>query len=120
MAAKSNVAAEITFDGSTLIADVPGFDGAFTALTIARSNPVNLFFRNASGHDARFVLEAFPNPDSSNPGPARYCTALVEPGGVQTVTVRLGQSSAQIIAAGNPGYSFVVPGSDAALEVIVP
>src|SRR5690606_41073693 len=106
--------------GTTLVADVPGFDGTFTALTIPRSNPTNLLFRNKSGHPARFVLDAFPDPDSLNPGPVRYCTALVEDGGAQALTLRLGQSTRQIVAAGNPGYEFVVAGSDVSLEVIVP
>lgn len=120
VAAKSNVAAEITFDGSQLIADVPGFDGDFAALTLPRSNPSNVFFRNTSGKPARLILDAYPDPDASVASPERYCTALVEDGGVQALTLRLGRSTQAVVADGHPGYAFVVPGSDATLELIVP
>lgn len=120
VAAKSNLTAEITYDGTQLIADVPGFDGTFPALYVARSNPSNVLFRNESGQPARLVLEAFTDPESAAAGPTRYCTALVEDGGVQALTFRLGQSTPQIVAAGHPGYAFEVAGTDVSLEVIVP
>ncbi|HWL45348.1 MAG TPA: hypothetical protein VNQ73_20555 [Ilumatobacter sp.] len=120
VASKSNVAAEVTFDGAALHADVPGFDGDFAALTLPRANPSNIMFRNTSSHAVRLVIDTFDDPEAQVSGPARYCTALVEQGGTGFLTIRLGQNTAAVQAAGNPGYAFVVPGSDAQLEVVVP
>lgn len=120
VASKSNVAAEITWDGERLLADVPGFDGNFETLTLPRGTPNNFLFRNASDHEARLVIDTYANPDARMPGPERYCTALTEEGGTQWLTIVLGQNTAAIKAAGNEGYAFTVPGSDATLEVVVP
>jgi hypothetical protein len=118
VAGKSNLAAEVTFDGSSLIADVPGFDGNFDALTLPRSNPSNVMFRNESEQRTRLVIELHPNLDDNGQpvGPERLCTALVEEGGAQFLTLELDRPS---IALEN-GYEFTVAGSDATLEVVVP
>lgn len=120
VAAKTNAAATIIFDGEQLVADVPGFDGDFDSLTLPRGNTSNILFRNESGHEARLVIDTYNDPDAQVPGPARYCTALVEDGGVQWLTVRLGKNTRALQAEGLDGYAFEVPGTDAALEVIVP
>lgn len=117
VAAKSNLAAELTFDGSTLTADVPGFDGDFDALTLPRANPSNVLFRNESEHHARLVIEMHPEIVDGEPaGPERLCTALVEEGGVQLLTLVFARPSVAL----DDGYEFNVPGSDAALDVVVP
>lgn len=118
VASKSNVAAEITFDGTRLLADVPGFDGNFATLTLPRANPSNIIFRNESDHPARLVIDT--HNDEGSGGPARYCTTLVEEGSAQFLTVVLGKNTLAVQAAGADGYAFVVPGTDAALEVVVP
>jgi hypothetical protein len=120
VASKSNLAAEITFDGERLTADVPGFDGEFDALTLPRANPSNIMFRNESGHEARLVIDTYNDPEAQVPGPARYCTALVEDGGTQFLTVELGRNTVAVQASGEDGFAFEVPGTGAALEVIVP
>lgn len=120
VSSKANVAAEVRFDGAALYADVVGFDGEFTELTLARSNPSNIIFRNESDEEARLVLELHPDEEAEVPGPEQVCTALAEPGGAQLMTVRLGRTSVALIAAGGDNYALVVPGSDASLEVIVP
>ena len=120
VAAKSNLAAVIHFDGTELRADVPGFDGEFSALTLPRANPSNIMFRNDSGHAARLVIDTHNDPEAAVAGPARYCTALAEDGGVQFLTLVLGQNTVAVQAAGADGYAFRVPGTDATLEVVVP
>lgn len=117
VAGKSNSAAELIFDGSTLVADVPGFDGDFTTLQLPRSNPSNVLFRNESDHHARLVIELHPAEGSE--GPERICTALVDEGGVQLLTIEFDRPSFALEAEGT-GYAFTVPGSDAELEVVVP
>ena len=118
VAGKSNVAAEVIFDGVTLIADVPGFDGNFDKLTLPRSNPNNIMFRNESDEAARLVVDLQPALDDNGVplGPERLCSALVEAGGVQFLTVIFDRPS---FAVDEP-FAFVVAGRDAALEVVVP
>lgn len=118
VAAKSNVAAEIIFDGSDLVADLPGSDGNFEQLTLPRANPNNVLFHNESDHEARLVIELQPAVDDSGAaaGPERVCTALVESGGTQFLTVIFQRPS---IAVDEP-FAFTVAGSDASLEVVVP
>lgn len=118
LGAKSNLAAEVIFDGSSLNADVPGFDGDFEALTLPRSNPSNVLFRNESDEARRFVLELHPELDADGVplGAERLCTALVEPDGVQLLTIVIGRPS---FALDEP-YAVSVPGTDATLEVVVP
>lgn len=117
VASKANLAAELTFDGSTITADVPGFDGDFDSLTLPRSNPSNVMFRNDSGHHARLVIEMHPALVDDEPvGPERLCTALVEDGGAQLLTIVFDRPSIAL----DDGYEFTVAGSDATLEVVVP
>jgi hypothetical protein len=117
VAAKSNVAAEVTYDGSVLTADVPGSDGNFDALTLPRSNPNNVIFINESSEHARLVIEMHPEVVDGEPvGPERLCTALVEDGGAQLLTIVFDRPSFAV----DGGYEFVVAGSDVTLEVVVP
>lgn len=118
VASKSNVAAEIVYDGTELVADMAGLDGNFDRLTLQRSNPTNIMFQNESDDEARLVIELQPPVDDSGVpnGPERLCTALVEPGGTQFLTVIFQRPS---FAVDEP-FAFTVAGSDASLEVVVP
>jgi hypothetical protein len=118
VAAKSNVAAEIIFENDELRADVPGFDGDFDALTLPRSNPSNVMFRNESGELARLIIDLHPATDDNGVplGVERLCTALVETGGTQLLTVLIDRPSFAV----EDGFAFTVAGSDAELEVVVP
>lgn len=118
VASKSNVTAELTFDGAELAADVPGLEGDFDALTLPRANPNNILFHNEADEEARLVFELQPQVDDAGVplGPERVCTALVEPGGSQFMTVIVTRPS---FAVDEP-FAFTVAGSDASLEVVVP
>lgn len=118
VSSKSSVAADIIFDGSSLVADVQGYTGNFDQLTLPRANPNNLLFRNSSEEEARLVIELQPGVDTNGAptGPERVCTALVEPGGTQFLTVIFQRPS---FAVDEP-FAFTVAGSDARLEVVVP
>lgn len=120
VSAKASVAAQVTFDGTGLTANVPGTDGDYAALTLPRSNPSNLIFRNDSDEHVRLVLALHPDEESEVPSPEQICTAIVDPNGAQMMTVRLGRSSLALTANGGENYSLFVPGTDASLEVIVP
>ncbi len=118
VASKSSVAAELTLENGALTADVPGFDGNFAELTILRSSPSNIMFHNESDRPARLVIDLHPAVDDNGLalGPERLCTALVEEGGTQLLTVVVERPSISV----EEGFSFYVPGSDAKLDVVVP
>lgn len=118
VAAKSNVTADVIFDGSALVAETTGLEGAFDRLTLPRSNPNHIMFRNESDEEARLVFDLQPAVDDSGAtvGPPQLCTALVEPGGSQFLTVVVDRPS---FAVDEP-FAFTVAGSDAMLEVVVP
>jgi hypothetical protein len=118
VASKSAVAAELTFADEHLTAELPGFDGEYEEITLPRSNPSNVLFHNDTDEEARLVIELHPDVDSDGvpTGPERLCTALVEPGGTQLLTVLLPRPSLAL----DEGYAFTVAGSDAEVGVVVP
>ena len=118
VAAKANIAAELTFDGQQLTYNLPGYDGKSPGLVIPRSTPTNVMFENDGDDDARLVIEMHPRIDDNGQptGPERLCTALGEPGSTQFLTLKFGLPSSAV----EGGYEFTVPGTDATLPVVVP
>lgn len=116
LAGKTNLAAELTLgpDGQ-LVAEVPGFTESPTRLQMPRSNPNNVLFRNESDHERRLVIDIGPSGDAES---RTLCTALVEPGGVQFLTIIFDKPT---FAVSDDAHQFFVPGvDDAVVEVIVP
>jgi hypothetical protein len=112
---KANVSANVTLgaDGQ-LSFDQPGFIEAPSTLTLPRSNPNNVIFRNESPDKRRLVIDAGPSGDVES---RVLCTALVEEGGKQLLTIIFDTPSFAV----EDGYRFTVPGVDTAvLEVVVP
>lgn len=120
VAGKSNLAAEVIFDGSALTWEPPGFVPGVDAgpLTLPRSSPSNIMFRNESEREARLVIDMHPRLDDEGlpTGPERVCTALTDEDGEQFLTLMFDLPSFAV----DGGYEFTVPGSDATLEVVVP
>ncbi|CAN5560516.1 hypothetical protein BH23ACT3_BH23ACT3_05460 [soil metagenome] len=116
LAGKTNLAAELTLDtAGRLLADVPGFTESATRLTLPRSNPNNVVFRNDSDHERRLVIDIGPSGDDES---RTLCTALVGPGGVQFLTVIFDKPT---FAVADDAHQFFVPGVETAvLEVSVP
>ncbi|HEY3485331.1 MAG TPA: hypothetical protein VGK49_08095, partial [Ilumatobacteraceae bacterium] len=81
VSAKSNVAAQIVLEGDALSFDQPGYDGPGAILTLPRSTPLNLLFRNETADARRLVISDLPVGDGTEV--VTLCTALVEDGGVQ-------------------------------------
>jgi hypothetical protein len=127
VAAKANILGDIILraDG-TLVARAAGIRGESGTITISRSNPSNVRFRNESEEDRRLVLNLGERPavdeatEETIPDetvPIQLCTALVEEGGSQLLTFEIARSSS---LADSP-YTFTVPGvDDQSVEVIVP
>jgi hypothetical protein len=116
VSAKSSVSATIVLDADgTLTFDQPGPDPSSSVLTLPRSNPNNVLFRNESPEERRLVVNAGPIADTETE--RVLCTALVEEGGVQLLTVVFDKPS---FAVDEP-FRFTVPGVDTAeITVVVP
>jgi hypothetical protein len=119
--ARANVAAEITLTAAgELDLEVVGpLEQGSSALTLPRSNPNNILFHNDSDHERRLSVDlTVPAADAADGEVSMLqCTALVEPGGSQNITLTIGAPS---IAAPD-GYFFFVPGVESArLDLIVP
>jgi hypothetical protein len=124
--------------------DVPGpVEAGAEAMTLPRSNPNNIVFRNDSDEERRLTydfraltedeiaeVEAAKEEEShggeaesdeahSNVERLQQCTTLLEPGGAQLMTLLIAEPS---FAPSNDdeAFRFFVPGTDAELEVMVP
>jgi hypothetical protein len=120
--ASANVAAEITLTEAGQLAysvNGPIEEGADERITLPRSNPNNVIFINDSDEERRLSVDLTVPPAAAaeDEGPLLKCTALVEPGGRQNITLTIGAPS----FAAPDGYFFFVPGVESArLELIVP
>jgi hypothetical protein len=82
---------------------------------LPRSTANNVLFRNESDEHRRLSIDTAGA--TAAPDKRVVCTALVEEGGVQMLTVRFEKPG----FATEAGYQFSVPGVDeAVLEVVVP
>ena len=137
---KSNIAAEIILTASgELIFDVPGpVESGATELSLPRSNPNNIIFRNESDHHRRLTLDLGAAEPSDEAAPADehgeeaageeghaprnlLCTTLIEEGAAQLLTLTLGVPSIDpSISDDEKAYRFSVPGTDAELGLYVP
>ncbi len=121
VAASAAVAAKITLDeaGSLTVTVVGPLESGTDALTLPRSNPNNVIFINDSDEDRRLSVDLTvpPAEAAEDEGPLLKCTTLVEPGGSQNITLKIGAPS----FAATDGYFFFVPGVESArLDLIVP
>jgi hypothetical protein len=126
VAAKSSVAAELTLgDDGVLVARVPGVDADLSTLELPRSNPSNLIFRNESAEERRLVIDLGTRNETDATGETipdtevadQQCTALVDEGGSQLLTVTIGQPS----VTSETGYRLFVPGVESAeVGLVVP
>jgi hypothetical protein len=124
--------------------DVPGpVEIGADVVSLPRSSPNNIVFRNDSGEDRRLTydfraltedeiieIEAAKEDESHGGGGEtdevhssverlQQCTTLIEPGGAQLMTLIIAEPS---ISPSNDdeAFRFFVPGTDAELEVMVP
>jgi len=117
VAGKASSAAEVTLDESGLSYIRPGLNEPQTGMIqLPRSNANNILFRNETSEPRRFIAELAEVEGS----PARICTALVEEGGVQLLTINYAAPSFDPAVEESGGYAFVVAGLDDRIEVVVP
>ncbi|MCX6519957.1 MAG: hypothetical protein NTZ21_04765 [Actinobacteria bacterium] len=125
VAAKSNVAATIIFNADgELYGQQVGMGEYSRTVTLQRSNPSQIMFRNLSDETVRLTanmgaFEVDVNGTKVTEKPVT-CTTLVKPDGRQMMTLVFPKSSPPNGASLEP-YTFVVPGVDAAtVEIVVP
>ena len=95
---------------------MPGYDGGSATLNLPTSTANNVLFTQRVGRDPD-VCRSTPPVRRRPPTGRVVCTALVEEGGTQLLTVRFDKPG---FAAEIP-YQFTVPGVDGAvLPVVVP
>lgn len=134
VASKSGTYQVILQADGTFAFDVPGAIGeGVDGMTIPRSNPTNVIFRNESSEHRRLSLDLGTEENEEGEAqPHQICTTLIEEGAAQLLTLTIGAPS---ISAPEPntngpvdgaddqrdGFWFFVPGVDTAkLELIVP
>ena len=121
VAASAAVAATITLgsDGAlTYSLNGPSATGA-AGITLPRSSPNNILFRNQSGEARRLSagLGTVVAEGTEEAVPLFVCTTLVDEGGAQNITLNVALPS----VTSPDGYSFFVPGVESAqLNLIVP
>lgn len=122
VSAKSSVAAIVTLENGTLTAKQDGYPGQLTSITLQRSNPSVIIFRNQDEGEHRMKLSYGKVVENLGGGVEREvaleaCTSLVGKGGKQMVVVKVPKPS---FASEEP-YAITVPGVDGAVvEVLVP
>lgn len=120
LAAKSNVAATIVYKDGRLYGQQIGLNELVTSITLPRSTPSNIVFRNLSDEDVRLTatLGAFETTTLVNGKPTVEkpvtCTTLVEPDGRQLLTLKYDKSS---VGSLEP-YTLTIPGAAGATVTV--
>lgn len=124
VAAKSNVAATIIYNAEgQLYGQQVGMGEYSRTITLQRSNPSNIMFRNLSDEPVRLTARMGTFTTNVNGTDVTEkpvtCTTLVEPDGRQFLTLTYAKSSIAL-PPGEP-YTFEIPGVEgASVEVVVP
>jgi hypothetical protein len=118
---RSSVSATVVYQDGELIANVQGVNGAQKSITVARANPTNIVFRNATQGQFRLVahLGGSKQTDESAEEESHKnetCTQLVAPGAEQSLTLKIAKPS----SAENVYYLFVAGAEDKKIEMVVP
>lgn len=123
---RSNVAAVIELRDGVLTADVYGFNGPQSVISVPRANPVTFIFRNYDSAERRMVASlgtAMAATGSQDPAEGDHgtgnvtCTQLIPGGAEQALTITYNKPS---IAQDEP-FTLTVPGVEGqSLEVFVP
>jgi hypothetical protein len=129
VAAKANVAATIILENGQLRAEVIGIQGPQMTITLPRSNPSNILFRNLDEGTFRLTadLGTFDtgNEIDGEPvlEPKLTCTQLVERDGVQLLTLTMTKPSPRenVGSESKTPFTLYVPGLDQnRIEIFVP
>ena len=117
---RSSVSATVVYQDGELIAKVQGVNGVQKSITVARSNPTNIVFRNDTQGEFRLVAHLGDKvADKTAEGESHKnetCTQLVAPGAEQGLTLRIAKPS----SAENVYYLYIAGAEDKKIEMVVP
>ena len=122
VSAKSSIAATVTLKDGSLYAEMDGYSGPLTSITLQRSLNSSILFHNEDEGEHRMVVTYGKVVESLGGGVEREtllqaCTSLVAKGGQQGVVVNIPKPS----FSSTEGFSITVPGLEgASVEVLVP
>ena len=118
---RSAVSATVVYQDGELFANVQGINTPQKSITVARSNPTNIIFRNATEGEFRLVAHlggdkavASKSEDKSHEN--ETCTQLVAPGAEQSLTLNVSKPS----SADNVYYLYIAGAEDKKIEMVVP
>lgn len=118
---RSSVSATVVYQDGELIANVQGVNGAQKSITVARANPTNIVFRNATQGEFRLVAHLGGSKETDKTAEDEShkdetCTQLVAPGAEQSLTLKIAKPS----SAENVYYLFIAGAEDKKIEMVVP
>ena len=117
---RSSVSAIVVYQDGELIANIQGLVKPQKTLTIGRSIPTNIVFRNATEGEFRLVAHLGDKvADESTDGETHKnetCTQLVAPGAEQSLTLKISKPS----SAKNAYYLYIAGAEDKKIELVVP
>lgn len=119
LAAKANVAATVYLTDEGLQAEQVGIPGRVQSITLPRSNPSTIIFKNETAEERRlnFELEEVAIEGTDAVEQRILCTSKVEEGGTQSLTIAVGLPS----YASEAPYRMVVPGVEGTeITIVVP
>ena len=122
VSAKSSIAATVTLKDGALYAEMDGYSGPLTSITLQRSLNSSILFQNEDEGEHRMVLTYGKTVEDLGGGVMKEtelqaCTSLVTEGGQQVVVVNIPKPS---YASAEP-FSISVTGVEgASIEVMVP
>ena len=117
ISSKSGVIATVNFVGGKLTAQVQGIEGTQKTISIPRSNPSSIIFRNFDAERVRLVVHLGKRKVTADvTEDVLVCTQLTNSGGEQLLTLNIPKSSNS-----NGPYSFTVAGiDDQSIDLVVP
>lgn len=118
---RSSILATVVYQNGELFANVQGFNEPQKSITVARSNPTNIIFRNATEGEFRLVAHLGSTKVAGDSQKAEghedgTCTQLVDSGAEQGLTFSIAKPS----SAENSYYLYIAGAEDKKIEMIVP
>jgi hypothetical protein len=118
---RSAVSATVVYQDGDLFANVQGINTPQKSITVARSNPTNIIFRNATEGEFRLVAhlggdKAAKSESKDKSHKDETCTQLVAPGAEQSLTLNVSKPS----SAENVYYLYIAGAEDKKIEMVVP
>jgi hypothetical protein len=118
---RSAVSATVVYQDGELFANVQGINTPQKSITVARSNPTNIIFRNATEGEFRLVAhlggdKAAKSESKDKSHENETCTQLVAPGAEQSLTLNVSKPS----SAENVYYLYIAGAEDKKIEMVVP